>query len=159
MGRVITLIEKSGLQLLNTVMVQLSATHVKVLETQGYGLSGIDCTRDVSLLIEVKYEISQPMDAVRSSLSAANLNNVVIVLDCGLEQLPALQTTAVLDNCSLCLIRPRIVREGRVGEIVEDILSAGFEISALKSLHLRVDEADELFRVYKGVYRQYQVRY
>ncbi|KAL7448650.1 hypothetical protein ACHAWC_000803, partial [Mediolabrus comicus] len=38
-------------------------------------------------------------------------------------------TTATLDNCTCCVIRPHIVKERKVGAVVSDITSRGFNIS------------------------------
>ena len=43
-----------------------------------------------------------------------------------------MQTTAVLNNCSLCLIKPHILREGLTGQVIDMVLEAGFEISAME---------------------------
>ena len=42
-------------------------------------------------------------------------------------------------NCSLCLLKPEIVRKNQVGAIINDILSAGqFGINAITTLHMNV---------------------
>lgn len=38
---------------------------------------------------------------------------------------------AVLNNCSLCLIKPHSLQAGMSGKIIDRILEEGFEISAL----------------------------
>ena len=40
--------------------------------------------------------------------------------------------TAVLDNCTLGVVKPHALAQGLVGKIVDDILARGFEISALQ---------------------------
>lgn len=60
-------------------------------------------------------------------------------------------STAVFDNCTLCVIRPHAVKAGCAGPIISAIIEAGFEISAAKMIHLNKDEATELLEVYKGV--------
>ena len=39
--------------------------------------------------------------------------------------------TAVLNNCSLCIIKPHSVQSGLTGKIIDRILEEGFEVSAL----------------------------
>ena len=34
----------------------------------------------------------------------------------------AMKTTAVLNNCSLCLIKPHIIKEGALGQVIDMIL-------------------------------------
>ena len=66
-----------------------------------------------------------------------------------------MQTTAVLDNCTLCLIKPHIQREGKTGEVLDMILQAGFEISGMELFNLNRAVVEEFFAVYKGVLPEY----
>lgn len=66
-----------------------------------------------------------------------------------------MKTTAVLDNCSLCLIKPHILREGRAGQVIEMVLAAGFEISAMEMFNLSRPVVEEFLDVYKGVLPEY----
>jgi nucleoside-diphosphate kinase len=66
-----------------------------------------------------------------------------------------MQTTAVLDNCTLCLIKPHIQREGKTGQVIEAILQAGFEISAMELFNLSRPVVEEFYCVYKNVLPEY----
>lgn len=66
-----------------------------------------------------------------------------------------MQTTAVLDNCTLCLIKPHVQREGKTGQVIEMILAAGFEISAMEMFNLTRPVVEEFYDVYKGVLPEY----
>lgn len=66
-----------------------------------------------------------------------------------------MQTTAVLDNCTLCIIKPHIQREGNTGKVIEMILQAGFEISAMEMFNLSRPVIEEFYDVYKGVLPEY----
>lgn len=66
-----------------------------------------------------------------------------------------MQTTAVMDNCTLCLIKPHIQREGKTGKIIDMILAAGFEISAMEMFNLSRPVVEEFYDVYKGVLPEY----
>lgn len=66
-----------------------------------------------------------------------------------------MQTTAVLDNCTLCLIKPHIQREGKTGQVIEAILQAGFEISAMELFNLSRPIVEEFYCVYKNVLPEY----
>ncbi|KAJ0394559.1 hypothetical protein P43SY_010611 [Pythium insidiosum] len=163
MGRVLSALEQSGLQLTHVLMAQLEDSHLPMVRSHFRPvLTTADLTQDVSVLIEVKVTTHNLLEDALSRLDAARLNSAVAVGEVGLDVFASgpggssFPTTAVFDNCSLCLIRPRIIREGRVGDLLDAILAAGFEVSAIKTLHLRLDDCDEFFRVYKGIYRQYQ---
>lgn len=64
-------------------------------------------------------------------------------------------TTAAFDNCTLCLIRPHVVKDGGVGVVFSALMEAGLEISAVEMLQLQRAEAMELMEVYKGVLPYY----
>jgi nucleoside-diphosphate kinase len=62
-----------------------------------------------------------------------------------------LKTTAVLNNCTCCVIKPHVVFEANAGRIIDQILSEGFEISALQMFFLDKATSEEFLEVYKGV--------
>lgn len=66
-----------------------------------------------------------------------------------------MQTTAVFNNCSLLIIKPHIVKEGLAGQIIDIVLSAGFEISAMELFNLSRPVVEEFMDVYKGVLPEY----
>jgi len=60
-------------------------------------------------------------------------------------------TSATLDSCSLCLIKPHAVKSKLLGKILDVVISQGYEVSALKSLYFDKIQAEEFLEVYKGV--------
>ena len=66
-----------------------------------------------------------------------------------------MKTTALLNNCTLCIIKPHIVVGGQAGQIIDMILSEGFEISAMEMFYLNKPSAEEFYDVYKGVLPEY----
>ncbi len=57
---------------------------------------------------------------------------------------------------TLALIKPHILRNGKLGDVIEAILASGnFEITAMFSLHFSLTYAEELFDVYRGVFDNY----
>jgi nucleoside-diphosphate kinase len=58
-------------------------------------------------------------------------------------------TTAVFNNCTCAVIRPHAMLHA--GEMIDAILSEGFEISALEMFTLKHGDAEEFLDVYKGV--------
>jgi len=63
-------------------------------------------------------------------------------------------TTALFNNCTLCIVRPHaFVSSG--GDIVSRIVAEGFEISAMCLWHLDKACAEEFIEVYKGVLPEY----
>eukprot|EP01039_Chlorochromonas_danica_P007083 gene7083-7833_t len=53
--------------------------------------------------------------------------------------------------CTLCLVKPHLLRSYQAGEIIQAINAEGFDIFALFSVHLTIPMAQELFDAYRGV--------
>ena len=66
-----------------------------------------------------------------------------------------MQTTAVMNNCSLCIVKPHILKEGKAGEVIDMILQAGFELSGAEIFYLSRPVIEEFYDVYKGVLPEY----
>jgi nucleoside-diphosphate kinase len=66
-----------------------------------------------------------------------------------------MKTTALLNNCTLCIIKPHIVVNGLAGQLIDLILSEGFEISAMEMFYLNRNTAEEFYDVYKGILPEY----
>lgn len=56
---------------------------------------------------------------------------------------------------SLCLIKPHLLRDQAVGDIINKILDEGYGLGAIYSTHLTNTVAEELFDVYREVYPKY----
>ena len=65
-----------------------------------------------------------------------------------------LTTTAILNNCSLLIVKPHAV-QANTGCIVNSLLRAGFEISAMELFNLDLHTVEEFYEVYKGVLVEY----
>lgn len=64
-------------------------------------------------------------------------------------------STGVINNCTLCLIKPHIVKDGLAGQVIDMILAAGFEISAAEIFYLSRPIIEEFYDVYKGIIPEY----
>ncbi|KAI5635583.1 nucleoside diphosphate kinase domain-containing protein [Phthorimaea operculella] len=67
-----------------------------------------------------------------------------------------LRLTATLSNCTLCIVKPHAIREGKLGGIISAIDEAGFNITALNMLVVENINAAEFFEVYKGIVPEYK---
>ncbi|XP_073523326.1 nucleoside diphosphate kinase homolog 7 [Phyllobates terribilis] len=65
------------------------------------------------------------------------------------------KNTAKFTHCTCCIIKPHAVLEGLTGKIINQILNAGFEISALQMFTMEKANAEEFYEVYKGVVAEY----
>jgi nucleoside-diphosphate kinase len=66
-----------------------------------------------------------------------------------------MKSTGVLNNCSLCIIKPHILKNGQAGQVIDMILQAGFEISAAEVFNLSRAVIEEFYDVYKGILPEY----
>jgi nucleoside-diphosphate kinase len=64
-------------------------------------------------------------------------------------------TTATLEECTACVIRPHIIKDRMFGQVVKNILARGFIISAIQMFRLDKETAAEFLAIYKGVFPQY----
>jgi len=64
---------------------------------------------------------------------------------------PVRSGTALHRDCSVCVIRPYAVAEGKAGAIVRAIQAAGFTISAMESVQFAGTDAADFLDAYKGV--------
>ena len=65
--------------------------------------------------------------------------------------------TARFNNCTLCVIKPHVVKAGVAGAIVDSIVEEGFEVSAVELFNLNRVNASEFLEVYKGVLPEYNL--
>ena len=62
---------------------------------------------------------------------------------------------AASGSCTFCLLKPHVLQQKLVGEIVQHILSNGFRITSYLTVTLSRVMADELFGVYRGIIPKY----
>ena len=53
-------------------------------------------------------------------------------------------------NCTLCLVKPHIMKAQLTGELIKAITDEGYQIGSMFSVHLTLAMAEELFEVYRG---------
>jgi len=58
-----------------------------------------------------------------------------------------LRGTACFSDCSACIIKPHVVHLKQIGSLIQDILNANFEISAMEMFYLTNSEAEQFFEV------------
>ncbi|CAH2102387.1 unnamed protein product [Euphydryas editha] len=67
-----------------------------------------------------------------------------------------LQLTATLSNCTLCILKPHAIREGKLGAVLEAIDEGGFNVTALNMFIVENINAAEFYEVYKGIVPEYK---
>jgi nucleoside-diphosphate kinase len=66
-----------------------------------------------------------------------------------------IDNSATLDSCTCCVIKPHAFKSKQTGAIIDKIISQGYEISAVQTLHFSKIQAEEFLEVYKGVVPEY----
>ncbi|KDO24166.1 hypothetical protein SPRG_10594 [Saprolegnia parasitica CBS 223.65] len=170
LGQILAAIEQSHVAIVNLRMVQLTPSDMprvlEMLSTDNNHASSKQAaladeyTRDFSVPVEVSLGSPTALDDALRRLDALRLRSHVQLF----ENLSAatyfldttrFPTTAAFTCCTLCLIRPRVVHEGKVGAIVDAILREGYEVSAAKLVHVQANAMNEFLAIYKDVTRQY----
>ena len=55
--------------------------------------------------------------------------------------------TATLDNCTCGLVKPHAVKSRNTGDILDHVISQGYEVSAIASLYFNTVQASEFYEV------------
>ncbi|CAK9100333.1 unnamed protein product [Durusdinium trenchii] len=55
------------------------------------------------------------------------------------------ESSATFEGCSLCIIRPHAVREGKAGAVISAVMEAALQISALQSFVLLKSQAENFY--------------
>lgn len=66
------------------------------------------------------------------------------------------KTTAIMENCAVCVIKPHAITSGYHGPIIQRLVDEGFIISALGMFSLTVADAEDFLEVYNGVVPEYK---
>lgn len=119
-------------------------------------------TKDVSVGIELVGEeaISKYANILASGApfafhGSSNPKEAKKDIDFWFGEKKTVHTTAIINNCSLAILKPHTIKEGTAGKIIDIILSEGFEISAMEMFYLDRPTAEEFWDVYKGVLVEY----
>lgn len=64
--------------------------------------------------------------------------------------------TGVFTHCSAVVIKPHAVAAHAAGPILDALLAAGFEVSALRSIVLSRKDVTDYLEAYRGVYPEYE---
>jgi len=68
---------------------------------------------------------------------------------------PLMKTTATFDNCTCCIVKPHVIKSKESGQVLNAILTEGYEVSALQIFNLNRASAAEFLEVYNGVVTEF----
>ena len=139
LGNVISDIETQGLKLVNLKLIEPE-------ENMSSASSGSD--NKVGLAIELRGE--HVNDKIQNSpvvlLDEKEHDNQFSSIFPG-KVLMAKYKTSSKTTC--CVIKPHILKNGRTGEVIQEILDCGFKINAAQIFHLDRDRAAEFYEAYE----------
>lgn len=121
---------------------------------------GLSPTAKGSFLDEAS-KIGPSVAIEEATASTATVSTVLIPLSpryqaaSGQELFANCQSIERIADCTLCLIKPHIIKGHAVAELLESIRLAGFSTSAFFAVHLTLAFAEELFDGYRNIYSNY----
>ena len=59
-------------------------------------------------------------------------------------------------ECSLCLVKPHVIKDGKLGAIISSVKREGFDIGALQMFYMDRECSVEFMDVYRSVLPQYE---
>lgn len=66
------------------------------------------------------------------------------------------RTTAMMQNCAVCVIKPHAITSGHHGPILQRLLDEGFQVTALGQYTMSPADAEDFLEVYNGVVPEYK---
>jgi len=150
-GKMIHNIFENNFRVANLRMLWLSKQEAEQFAGEGGAAIGGSNVVALELVAENAIESlkSLNLDVVQST-SSENVNG-----DISFFFGSSRPTTASFQDCALCLVKPHSVAKGDAGQIIDDIITDGFEITAMQMFTMDRPNAEEFLDVYKGVVPEY----
>jgi nucleoside-diphosphate kinase len=60
-------------------------------------------------------------------------------------------------NSTLCLVKPHVLRNKQLGQLLDSIIDEGFKVTAISSMHMTISMAEELFEDYRPILKSYHL--
>ncbi|KAI9101959.1 nucleoside diphosphate kinase [Phlyctochytrium arcticum] len=104
-------------------------------------------------ILRTKYGLDEKKNAVYVARTSEGVREALDFLFN--ENAPKLARTARFRDSTLAIIRPHAIQDGHAGQIIQDIIKEGYEITDLELFRLDTANAQEFLEVYKGVLSEY----
>lgn len=105
---------------------------------------------DLANSIRQKFGGDQIRSAVMASESASSAAKEIELFFSGKS---SLQSPAYFNNCSCLVIKPHLITENYVGQVMDAVLNSGFEISAGEMFWLDRPSAEVLLNQYRNFWK------
>ena len=164
-GRIIADIEHEGFRLANArtfslfespevreALASIDAPVQVVDEGSGIGVyiafQGSDSVKKIrEMILDLHHRYGTGIVFFRSIGEVENMENMLFA--------SKVKVTATYDNCTCCVIKPHALKSRVAGEILNAILSDGYEVSAMQIFHLDRTSAAEFYEIYDGVVKEF----
>lgn len=139
----------------------MGSTVLSGQQVQAYGLPAKFANRRAVVVQAVRDDAVARGPAVAKRFGAdtcfcaASVDQATQLTQLALEA--AAQSSVLLgdSNSSVLLIKPHMVANNGAGELLQQVLTAGFTVTAISQLNLSSHQADEFLQPYKGVLADY----
>lgn len=164
LGHVVSAVDRTGLIVAAFKTVRLDDVSAKRWVSMAHDMDSVDETVLSKGALSVVMEI-RGRDAMSALSSLAKSVHVSVDAEAAEKEIAfffdpqsapscALASTAMFEKCSLCLIKPHIVAEGRSGDIIQSIVSAeDIEMSACERVQLTKEDCAEFLESYSFLKR------
>jgi nucleoside diphosphate kinase len=175
----VNLVEESGLTISNFKLTKLSkqeaeqhcethkgkpyfndlTTHLSsdlVLAIEIIAENCIGKVKDLASNIRSKFGQDQIRSAVLSSESATAAAKE---LDFFFSGKSSLQSSAYFNNCSCLVVKPHLITENYVGQVMDAVLNSGFELSAGEMFWLDRPSAEVLLKEFRNFWKSTRESY
>ncbi|KAL7431717.1 hypothetical protein ACHAXM_004562 [Skeletonema potamos] len=163
-GDVTSSIENEGYTLVDIKSLHFSSSIDDINEALQL-LSGMElhdlCSSTSTPFVAMSFRGSDSIASVRKLVQSSPFRHGLVCPRVGEEKefsnffLHKDRSTATLEGCTCCVVRPHIIKDRTFGKVVSDILARGFKISAMQLFRLDKHAVAEFLQVYKGVLPQY----
>ena len=150
LGKAINIIEESGLTISNFKMAKLSKQEAELLCQSSRGKPHFNeqvshLSSDLVLAIEILSEncvgrVNELANSIRQKFGSDQIRSAVLAsesasaaakeIELFFSGKSSLQCPAYFNNCSCLVIKPHLITENYVGQVMHPVLNSGFEISA-----------------------------
>ena len=105
----------------------------------------------------------QSYDLSNKWIKNKSLNDICVIQD-SFQQMSSIffetaKSSAKMENCTICVIKPHIVSSGQAGNIMNKLNQNGFNSTAVQTFKLNTKTVNQFYQVYKGVVENYGVLY
>lgn len=164
MGVIVKLIESAGFTLVD--MKSTSLVDMEDIESAAALMQNVDFN-DLARpepLVAMSFRGANSIVVTHKIINSSSFAGIGVACPSNVEEatnfanffLKQRPSTATLEECTCCVIKPHAITERLVGSIIDNVISHGFVVSAIQMFRLERAAAAEFLEVYDGVVPEYK---